>query len=298
MLQAWHPSLDRSRLLKRLRNLLALMPLDDTLQTAGMALLRGLNDSCLASLDSHLADSREGLVIVVTGCRPRAARLLQTIRRFATASPDTAVIGVVGDPTLRDWELRFDPRTAVLSLPVSDAYEALPLKVGWAVLAVALGGEGRSVLKVDDDAAPGDLDRCVELLTALKRDGQAAAGYPITTATPLSLDRGWHIGKSSAPANRIAFNTIATRNWMSGGAGYLLSARGVAIVASHALHSWGFFETMLYEDITISMVLNATEADLRWLDDPEQLGIRSERADEIAQGLWPYDEAMLTQPPC
>lgn len=293
-LSAWDPRLSRFALLARLRNLLALLPLDRELQEAGLQLLRGLNQPGLAALDQHLAAASAGLAVVVTGCRHRAPKLSDAVRRFAAGSGAIAVVGVVGDPGLRDWEIRFDPRTAVLRLPVSDAYEALPQKVGWAALALGLCRPLPALLKVDDDAAPRDLGAAVRLLEALRSTGAAAAGYPITTPSPLALDRGWHLGKSSARANRIAFSSIATKNWMSGGVGYLLAPAGVAVVSDYALHSWGFFEAMLYEDIAISMVLNAADAGLHWLDQAGRLGVSTERSDEIEQGHWAYDEALLT----
>lgn len=290
--------LSRFRLLQRLRNLLALLPLDAELQRAGRALLRDLNGEAVGGLEAHLAQSPANLVVVIVGCRARLPKLLNTIRLFATTSPDSSVIGVFGDSSLRDWEMRFDADSRVLRLPVSDAYEALPHKVGWATLALGLCQPAPAMLKIDDDAVPTDISAAHALLATLQERGLAAAGHPITTATPLSLDRGWHIGKSSARANRHAFDNLATRHWMSGGTGYLLAPTAVDIVSEYALHTWGFFQSMLYEDITISMILNAAEAQILWLDETGHLGINSERADEIDQGLWPHDESQLPPVKC
>lgn len=297
-LSGWNPYLARVGLLARLRNLLALLPLDSHLQEAGLQVLRGLNQRTLESLEAQLAVHSSGLVVMITGCRHRAERLKRTIELFAASNEDASVIGIVGDPSLPDWEIRFNPKTRLLTLPVSDAYEALPQKVAWAALALALCPSVVGMLKVDDDARPAEIKAASQLLATLRSTGAAAAGYPITTASPLSLDRGWHIGKSSGEANRAAFNSLATKNWMSGGVGYLLAPAGVRIVAEHAMHSWGFFEGMLYEDISITMILNAADASVHWLQQASRLGIRTERATEIDQGLWPYDAAMLRQPPC
>lgn len=297
-LSDWNPPLYRAGLLARLRNLLALLPLDSQLQQAGLEMLRGLNPCSLQSLEAQLASLDAGLVVVITGCRHRAEKLSGTMQRFAASSDNASIIGVVGDPSLRDWEFHYCPRTRILTVPVSDAYEALPQKLAWAVLALGLCPSAVGMLKVDDDARPADINAAIRLLDTLKSTGEAAAGYPITTASPLSLDRGWHIGKSTGEANHTAFNSLATKNWMSGGVGYLLAPAGVQIVAEYAMHSWGFFEAMLYEDISITMILDAADAGVHWLHQASQLGIRTERAEEIDQGLWSYDAAMLSQPPC
>ena len=299
-MQSWHSGLSRSHLLTRLRNLLALLPLDVTLQQAGRDLLSCLNQTTAEALTDHLASRQHDLVVVVTGCRSRFDRLKRTIDHFAgpAAEAGAAVIGVVGEPRLRDWEVRFERNSSLLSLPISDAYEALPQKVGWAALAVTMASPSLGILKVDDDAEPANLNASVELLHQLRKNGQAAAGYPITTPSPLSLDRGWHLGKSSRAANRLTFNHPGTKLWMSGGAGYLLAPQGVSIIAEHALHSWGFFQTILYEDICVSMLLQAADARLCWLEKASRLGISTERAREIAEGHWPYDRSMLAESSC
>lgn len=300
VVQPLHSQLSRSHLLSRLRNLLALLPLDEALQQAGKGLLINLNQESVQEMTDHLPARHGGLVVLVTGCQNRADRLQRTLQRFAAPAEaaGAAVVGAVGEARLRDWEFRFQKCESILRLPVSDTYEALPQKVGWATLALAMASPSIGILKVDDDAEPADLQTCVELLNQLRKNQQAAAGYPITTPSPLSLDRGWHLGKSSRAANRIAFNQPTTKLWMSGGVGYLLAPEGVRIIAEYALHSWGFFETILYEDVCTSMILKAADARLHWLEKASHLGISTERANEIAQGHWPYDPDMITESPC
>jgi hypothetical protein len=60
---------------------------------------------------------------------------------------------------------------------------------------------------------------------------------------------------------------------MSGGAGYLLNGPAVRLLGDFALHSWGFVESMLYEDVCVSLLLQAGGARFQWLDDPGELGI-------------------------
>ena len=50
-----------------------------------------------------------------------------------------------------------------------------------------------------------------------------------------------------------------------GGAGYLLNASAVRLIQAFWLHTWGFVTSMLYEDVCVSMVLQAGDADFHWL---------------------------------
>jgi hypothetical protein len=140
---------------------------------------------------------------------------------------------------------------------------------------------------MDDDAHPGSFNLLKANLQQLQAPHSAAAvGYPIRVPSRLSLDRGWHLGKASARGNRQVFSSLGAREWLSGGLGYLLSSEAVRQLGHYALHSWGFVESMLYEDICVSMLLEAADLPVHWLTQPDQLGLHNERASEIAAGQW------------
>ena len=52
------------------------------------------------------------------------------------------------------------------------------------------------------------------------------------------------------------------------------------------MHTSGFIDSMLYEDVCISMLLQAADTEFYWLQDPADLGLLSERQQEFDNGLW------------
>jgi hypothetical protein len=272
-------------LLASLRPLLSLVPLDQQVLGAARRLLSELNAEALLALQKNLAGGAPVLAIV--SCQAQLARSQATLADFAawTAAGWGQPLIVIGDPRLPDWRFEFCPERRLLRLPADDAYEGLPAKLITLQWVLSLLPSPPALLKMDDDAQPDDPLALAQLVETLGVAGAAAAGFPIFTPSPLHLDRAWHIGKS-ARSNLRPFNSLGATRWMSGGTGYLLNGQAVSLLGDFALHSWGFVESMLYEDVCVSMLLQAGAAQLHWLNTPEQLGIRSERQQEIEAGQW------------
>lgn len=278
----WFPDL-----LTRLRPLLSLAPHHGALLAATRQELARLNRDQLTSLQQTLSGG--GPVLAIVGCRARLAhgqgaqQAFADWRRQGLGQP----LLVTGNPQLADWQFRFCPRRHWLQLACRDSYEALPQKLLTLLWVLACLPQPPAVVKLDDDAQPADPTRLHTLLQQLGQTQPAAAGVQIITPDPLTLDRGWHIGKSAGPANRRVFDSLATECWLSGGTGYLLNGPAVRLLGEFALHSWGFVRSMLYEDVCVSMLLQAGHAKIHWLHDPHELGTGSERHQEIDAGLWP-----------
>lgn len=276
-------------LLAPLRPILSLVPLDQRILATARRLLAELNGAPLAALQASLAGG--GPVMAIVSCQPQLAHSQASLCGFsewAAAGWGQPLI-VVGDARLPDWRFEFCPERRLLRLPADDAYEGLPAKLITLQWVLSLLPEPPALLKMDDDAQPGDPMALRQLLLLLGAEGPAAAGFPIFTPSPLHLDRAWHIGKS-ARSNLRPFDSLGACRWMSGGTGYLLNGPAVSLLGDFALHSWGFVESMLYEDVCVSMLLQAGDARFHWLDGPEQLGIGSERQREIDAGQWQVPE--------
>lgn len=273
-------------LLRPLHALASLVPRDPITQGAARELLRQLNRPQLTALAAALAPGRPVLPLIV-GCRSRLARARAAQGAFNSCSHSRlqrAVI-VIGNPRLPDWALRFCPQQRILELGVDDHYEGLPQKVTTALAVLALLKAPPAVLKLDDDARPADLARLSALVQQLQEPEPRAAGFPIVTPTPLHLDRGWHMGKSHR-ANLTPFSSLGARTWLSGGAGYLLNPAAVDLIGLFWMHSSGFIASMLYEDVCVSMLLQAADTPVHWLKDPADLGLLSERQQEFQDGQW------------
>lgn len=275
-----------------LRSLLSLIPLEPRALIVARQLLTSLNRDALSELEALRATASRPLMAIVS-CRallPTANRTLNSFLEWQSREK-TAPIIVIGDPRLPDWRFRFSCRSRILTLPVSDSYEALPRKVMTLFLVASLLTEPPPVLKLDDDAHPADARALEALLDKLGQERPSAAGYPIFTPSPLHLDRAWHVGKS-ARANLRTFDSLGTERWMSGGVGYLLNGKAVNLLADYSLHSWGFVRSMLYEDVCVSMLLQASRCPIQWISDPSDLGIKNERQHEIHQGQWLVPEGL------
>ncbi len=238
--------------------------------SAARSLLQQLNAPALEQLQQHC---QADLAVLLISCRSRRQRGLACQQRFQSWS--TPLIRVWGNPRLPDWCVRFNRAQAELELPCGDHYEDLAEKLLTLCLVLSLLEAPPAMLKLDDDAEPSDEAALQQLLASLPAE-TAAAGLRIQPEGRGALDRAWHLGKSQRSNNRI-FDSLAPHEWLSGGAGYLLTRQGLQLLGDHALSHWGFVQSMLYEDVCISMLLQASQAPIQWLEDPIQLGISTER---------------------
>ena len=65
------------------------------------------------------------------------------------------------------------------------------------------------------------------------------------------------------------------------------------LIQAFWLHTWGFVTSMLYEDVCVSMVLQAGDADFHWLKHPADLGLASERQQEVDDGQWAIPDSFF-----
>jgi hypothetical protein len=268
-----------------MRQLLALAPGDGNAQEAALNILRELNHQPLSTLMQHLHTAP--LAAVVIGCRHRFNQA-QSARQAWQADYPWPCLVVIGNPRLPDWQWRFDPHQGLLELPCGDAYEHLPHKLMTLMLVWGQLRHPPALLKLDDDARPqASHQRLLTLLQHLDHSQLLAAGLACSTDPPGHLDRGWHLGKcSTCQANERSFSGLAPDRWLSGGAGYLLHPRGVQALARHSLIHWGFVESMLYEDVCVSMLLESEAqtahqpSRIHWLEDPTELAVTNERLQE------------------
>ncbi|KZR61788.1 hypothetical protein [Prochlorococcus sp. MIT 1303] len=286
-------------LLYPLRNLTGLVPLDGVTLSAAHSLLTQINRAALSSLHYNLELNKNGqgpVLPVITSCRHRLRNAQAAQEAFQSQKVHGILkpLIVVGQKYQADWAIDYDPHLHLLRISVDDAYEGLPAKVVSMIALIALLPDPPLLLKLDDDARPGNLKQLKSLASRLNQPTPIAAGYPIVTPTPLDLDRAWHLGKSRR-ANKRIFCSIGTREWLSGGAGYILNTSAVRLINEFWLHTWDFVNTMLYEDVCLSMLLQAGDVQFQWLRHPGELGLQSERQEEVDQGQWSVPETFFHQ---
>jgi hypothetical protein len=150
-----------------------------------------------------------------------------------------------GDVTLE--EERYE--NGVLSLPVHDAYEGLPLKMmEFYTLLASLGDCG--VLKVDDDTG---IAFGVTLEESRVRSLFSTGDYRGKPVENILHDRIWHHGKCTRPVPFI-YGKPVKAPWARG-ALYYLSAHALRTLARHYLRFPGAIDGELYEDKAVGDIL-------------------------------------------
>lgn len=278
--------------LKEIRLLMALRPLDLTVQSEGKELLQLLNAREIKKLEEHIKE--EETIIVIIGCNKKRIKLKEAMDSLNMNDNRLKVIGVVAK-NINDWQVEFDKKQGILKVPCKDSYEGLTEKVTWTCLAFSLCRKTPNIFKVDDDCVAIEKERIKKLVEETKAKNSIAAGSPISVNNCLSIDRSWHLGKSQGKANHQPFQGISAETWMSGGAGYLLTDEGVNTIGGFCLHSWGYIEQQIYEDMTITYLIQRLSKNIYWTIDYKKLGTKNERIYELSNGLKFHDKKLLDQ---
>ena len=212
--------------------------------------------------------SRPELVFMITSCArymPHAQRVLADLQ----ARGAHACI-VIGDPS----RAVASQDGALVTLPVSDSYEALTVKVleGLTFLRRRHGAIG--IVKIDDDMRLNDrFDPAALAAIARTMD---YAGHPMDGHAP---DRCWHLGKTSAPTPIF---TRRHRGRFAYGPMYVLGSRAI----EHLVREWVFFPGEfageIYEDHAVGDALRRAGIDMKPIGIAEMGGIVNEAERYVA----------------
>ena len=152
-------------------------------------------------------------VVLVTGCQKYRPYLEAAMKRFA--SPEWRTIGFIGDPTITEARIEDE----ILTLPVSDIYEALPAKVHAAFCWVAANCPGvPGVFKTDDDivfATPSDLRVAIPQFKELPYWGLFVGRCRSGTVEKKRVDLRFE-DKALAPTHQAATYCYGHGYWIRG----------------------------------------------------------------------------------
>lgn len=184
-------------------------------------------------------------LILVTGCEKYRTYLEASLVRFA--HPAVRIVGFVGDPTGTLTEPRFDASAAIVYLPVSDIYEALPAKVhaafSWAAATFpAVPG----IWKTDDDivyARKEHLIAALHDLTAEPHWGLFVGACRANQVNPWRIQERFE-DKSLRPQHQQAIYCYGHGYWVSRAALPLVVAAGDT------------YRSSFLEDVCTGYVLN------------------------------------------
>jgi hypothetical protein len=216
-----------------------------------LGLMRLVNATVLTQLRAALGRH----VVMHLSCAPRLGRAQESCRSFAAAEAEgVSQIIIIGAEGARCFE--YDAATRVLTVPVSDSYEHLPAKVVAAMVCLALVGHVEAVLKVDDDHR---LHQLAELLRMFRR---VQSKLPVQMGRRTNIGvlghhvRVWHFGKTADPAlNDLPFSLPGTTRWLNGASGYFLNQQALRLLCWSHVYFSEYIRIGLYEDITISDLL-------------------------------------------
>jgi Galactosyltransferase/Protein-L-isoaspartate(D-aspartate) O-methyltransferase (PCMT) len=151
------------------------------------------NSAALRLFDESLEQTE--LLVVHVSCEARIAKALSSAISFADPKGRIKNLVVVGAKRT-NTKFDFDPVRWVLTVPASDSYEHLPLKVYLMFCFLGLSSLGCSILKVDDDVHCQSLGKLFDDL-AYPITGSDYGGSIFLRHSRLDDNHFWHFGKCS-----------------------------------------------------------------------------------------------------
>ena len=269
----------RINVLADLRRLYSIEPKSKEIKGAIYQYVRNNNSKSYGKLQQYIEN--ECVLVCIIGCNKRKKLLSEAIQRVLNSEFDGKVIGIIGSKRMCDWQIEFDDKSGILYLPCGDDYENLTDKITSMCLAINILNDKISIIKVDEDVKSIEAKVNV-LIESMEKGKYEAAGVKIEVETILDIDRIWHIGKTRM-RNIGAYQGIGTKQWLSGGAGYILKDEAVGLISEFNLHSKEYIDREIYEDLAISSILNTCERKIYWVERIDELGIHNERTMEISK---------------
>ena len=243
--------------LSEVRDVASLDPVNPYLVSILATLLRDARPEEAHDLGAHCADRD---VVLHLCCRSRLHRAWASCSSFPENASDVAHVIVVGDMkkgSPRKLDFRWDG--SVLSLPVSDSYEALADKVFYAFLVLHLLTRPRLVVKVDDDLHLGDKERFQAFRDGLFHAEVAYAGH-VLRGQHFQMPQGWHQGKCRRHSlHRMGYQIPFPGSYADGGFGYVLGQSGLEACFRMFMSMRAFFEldSVQLEDVFVGHAAQA-----------------------------------------
>ena len=201
-------------------------------------------------------------VVMHLSCEPRVERAQRSCASFASDLGEaSSQLIVVGDEAGATY--RYDAHRNVLTVPAPDSYEHLPAKVISALTFLCWCGVD-AVLKVDDDHR-------LKSAEALHRGfASLASSRPVQRGMVARLDalgtfnRTWHYGKCSDPSlNARPHSHPMTTRWVNGARGYFMNRAALRLMMWSGIYFPGYIANGLYEDMTVSDLIERQGGRLR-----------------------------------
>jgi hypothetical protein len=205
-------------------------------------------------------------VVMHLSCAARIERAQESCRSFAVAEREgVSQIIVVGSDTARCFS--YDAATRVLTVPAPDSYEQLPAKVVAAMFCFALAGHIESVLKVDDDHRLKDTGELMRAFRRVESTVPAQMGRRTNIGVLGQHVRVWHFGKTADQAlSDLPFSLPGTTRWLNGASGYFLNRQALRLLLWSHVYFAEYIRIGLYEDMTISDLLERQGGRLKITD--------------------------------
>ncbi len=202
-------------------------------------------------------------VVMHLSCAARIERANASCDSFAVAQAQgVSQVIVVGSADTHVFE--FDAERGVLTVPAPDTYEHLPAKVIGAMFLFALCGNVAAVLKVDDDHRLRDVRQLVRGFARAARQR-----YPVQMGKRNNIGvlgnhlRVWHFGKCADPTlNPRPFTLPGTTRWINGASGYFVNQAALRLLFWSHIYFPDYIRIGLYEDMTVSDLLERQGARL------------------------------------
>lgn len=211
-------------------------------------------------------------VPVIVSCEKYMAAAVELQKAYKERYFSISPIIVRGDITQSEPSCE----SLILSLPVDDNYEALPVKICETCLFFAALNDRSGIIKID-----GDLTLAPNFKLNLEQNAAlfSAADYIGTPVGEITHDRLWHFGKCRQPM-QVVYGKPLKGSWARG-ALYFLSHHALGKLAHYYMRFPGCLDGELFEDKAVGDVLGDNDIKLLQYVLEPVLGLESERQDRI-----------------
>jgi hypothetical protein len=263
-----------------IRNLISLFPRNDALLDWLASVLCIRHSHAVRRLKERC--SGKTIILHIT-CRKYLHRSRQSVGSFADSEFVSLLVVGGGEGYPNSFGFEFDGELMVL--PVPDSYEQLASKVFYAYLILHLCGHSGLVVKIDDDAHLGDLERFNHLLERVKSQGDQYCGKLIQVSHRDQC-HGWHLGKCTDPLLHVrGYQYPMPKVYASGGFGYVVGPRLLQACALMYLSMQSFFEMNCIQLEDVFVGLAAQSAGIA--------AVTCEYEPLIDKGLGPYPDVVM-----
>jgi hypothetical protein len=194
------------------------------------------------------------LLVAHVSCAERVELARRSVASFDDPEGQVANLTVIADKRLPEYQFAFEKEGALLRVPCSDEYEALPLKMRLLFLFVGCAGLDVGILKVDDDIHCKSMSSLKDDMSMQTQRGPYG-GRVFTPGGPMTPCTFWHLGKCADQEASVKPDGLLNLTAYAAGPVYWLMPAAVNTLHKAAIINERFIQSEIYEDRAVGTLL-------------------------------------------